>query len=401
MSNPRMRFGAFIAPHFPSNEHPSLAMEEDMDRVVWMEKMGFHEAWIGEHHSSGWEICGSPELFAAAVSQRTSRIKLGMGVVSLPYHNPFMVADRIRQLDHITKGRVILGMGPGSLPSDAYMIGVPTSEARDRMEEAIEPIVRLLKGEIVNARTSWFTLQEAMLQLGSYDDDGVEIAVASQVSPTGAIAAGRHGLSMLSIGATSTGGFNALSANWKIAEDTAREYGNSMDRNGWRLVGPVHIAETREQARENVRYGIEGWLRYMSTVAALPLAPPAGVDPIDYIIQTGFGVIGTPDDFVAQMERLTEQSGGFGTFLNLDNHWADWAQTKRSYELIGRFAMPKINKLNDYRHRSEEFLRENHPKFRGEMDAAVRAKIEAYAKDKGSETLSPDIAKAFKAKIDS
>ena len=396
-----MRFGAFIAPHFPSNEHPSLAMEEDMDRVVWMEKMGFHEAWIGEHHSSGWEICGSPELFAAAVSQRTSRIKLGMGVVSLPYHNPFMVADRIRQLDHITKGRVILGMGPGSLPSDAYMIGVPTSEARDRMEEAIEPIVRLLKGEIVNARTSWFTLQEAMLQLGSYDDDGVEIAVASQVSPTGAIAAGRHGLSMLSIGATSTGGFNALSANWKIAEDTAREYGNSMDRNGWRLVGPVHIAETREQARENVRYGIEGWLRYMSTVAALPLAPPAGVDPIDYIIQTGFGVIGTPDDFVAQMERLTEQSGGFGTFLNLDNHWADWAQTKRSYELIGRFAMPKINKLNDYRHRSEEFLRENHPKFRGEMDAAVRAKIEAYAKDKGSETLSPDIAKAFKAKIDS
>lgn len=400
MSKPRMRFGAFIAPHFPSNEHPSLAMEEDMDRVVWMEKMGFHEAWIGEHHSSGWEICGSPELFAAAVSQRTSRIKLGMGVVSLPYHNPFMVADRIRQLDHITKGRVILGMGPGSLPSDAYMIGVPTSEARDRMEQAIEPIVRLLKGEIVSAKTSWFTLQEAMLQLGSYDDDGVEIAVASQVSPTGAIAAGQHGLSMLSIGATSAGGFNALSANWKIAEDTAREHGNTMDRNGWRLVGPVHIAETREQARENVRYGIEGWLRYMSTVAALPLAPPAGVDPIDYIIQTGFGVIGTPDDFVAQMERLTEQSGGFGTFLNLDNHWADWDQTKRSYELIGRFAMPKINKLNEYRHRSEEFLRDNHPKFRGEMDAAVRAKIEAYAKDKGSAALSPDIAKAFQAKID-
>ncbi|MGD9472703.1 MAG: LLM class flavin-dependent oxidoreductase, partial [Novosphingobium sp.] len=119
MTLKRMRFGAFIAPHFPSDEHPSLAMEEDMDRVVLMEKLGFDEAWIGEHHSSGWEINGSPELFAAAVSQRTSRIKLGMGVVSLPYHNPFMVADRIRQLDHITRGRTILGMGPGSLPSDA------------------------------------------------------------------------------------------------------------------------------------------------------------------------------------------------------------------------------------------------------------------------------------------
>ena len=398
MTQKRMRFGAFIAPHFPSHEHPSLAMEEDMDRVVWMEKMGFQEAWIGEHHSSGWEINGSPELFAAAVSQRTSRIKLGLGVVSLPYHNPFLVADRIRQLDHITKGRTILGMGPGSLPSDAYMIGVPTAEARDRMEEAIEPIVRLLKGEIVTQKTSWFNLQEAMLQLDSYTDEGVEIAAASQVSPTGALAAGKHGLSMISIGATSTGGFNALAANWKIAEEAAAANGNVMNRDNWRLVGPVHIAETRQQARDNVRYGIEGWIKYMSTVAALPLAPPAGVDPVDFMIQTGFGVIGTPDDFVAQMERLSEQSGGFGTFLNLDNHWADWAQTKRSYELIGRFAMPKINKLNDYRHRSEAFLRDNHAKFRGELDAAVRAKLDAYAKDKGSEKLSPDILAHYKAK---
>ena len=393
-----LKFGAFIAPHFPSDEHPSLAMEEDMDRVVLMEKLGFDEAWIGEHHSSGWEINGSPELFAAAVSQRTSRIKLGMGVVSLPYHNPFMVADRIRQLDHITRGRTILGMGPGSLPSDAYMIGVPVAESRDRMEEAIDPIVRLLNGEVVTQKSSWFNLQEAQLQLDAYNDHGVEIAAASQVSPTGALAAGKHGLSMLSIGATSAGGFNALAKNWEIAEETAAQYGNTMDRNGWRLVGPVHIAETREKARENVRYGLERWINYMATVAALPLAPPPGVDPIDFIIDTGFGVIGTPDDFVAQMERLSEQSGGFGCFLNLDNHWADWAETRRSYELIARFAIPKLNRLNELRHRSEEFLRDNHAKFRGELDDAVRAKLEAYAKEKGSDKLSPDIVAHYKAK---
>ncbi|MFA7595886.1 MAG: LLM class flavin-dependent oxidoreductase [Novosphingobium sp.] len=393
----RLRFGAFIAPHFPSNEHPSLAMEEDMDRVVLMERLGFDEAWIGEHHSSGWEINGSPELFAAAVSQRTSRIKLGMGVVSLPYHNPFMVADRIRQLDHITKGRTILGMGPGSLPSDAYMIGVPTSEARDRMEEAIEPIVRLLNGEVVSTRTSWFHLQEAQLQLDSYNEGGVEIAVASQVSPTGAIAAGKHGLSLLSIGATSAGGYNALASNWQIAEETAAESGQSISRAGWRLVGPVHIAETREKARENVRYGLENWINYMSNVAALPLAPPPGVDPIDFIIDTGFGVIGTPDDFVAQMDRLQEQSGGFGCFLNLDNHWADWAETRRSYELIARFAIPRINELNRHRHRSEAFLRDNHAKFRGEMDAAVRAKLEQYAREKGADKLAPDIVAHYAA----
>lgn len=393
-----MRFGAFIAPHFPSDEHPTLAIEQDMDRVVWLEKMGFQEAWIGEHHSGGWEINGSPELFAAAVSQRTTSIKLGMGVVSLPYHNPFMVADRIRQLDHITKGRTILGMGPGSLPSDAYMIDVPVADSRDRMEEAIDPIVRLLNGEVVTAKSNWFNLQEAQLQLDSYNDDGVEIAAASQVSPTGAIAAGKHGISMLSIGATSAGGFNALAKNWQIAEETAAEHGNTMDRNGWRLVGPVHIAETREKARENVRYGLERWLEYISQVASLPLAPPPGVDPIDFIINSGFGVIGTPDDFVAQMGRLNEQSGGFGCFLNLDQHWADWTETRRSYELIGRFAIPKINKLNDLRQRSEQFLRDNHPKFRGELDSAVRAKLQQYADAKGAENLSPDIVAHFGAK---
>ena len=110
-------------------------------------------------------------------------------------------------------------------------------------------------------------------------------------------------------------------------------------------------------------------------------------------------MIGTPDDFVAQMARLADQSGGFGTFLNLDNHWADWAETKRSYELIGRFAIPKLNKLNDDRIRSEEFLRANHPKFRGELDSAVRAKMEQYAKEKGAENLNPDIAAIFKASI--
>ncbi len=397
MAQKRMRFGAFIAPHTPTDEHTSLALEEDMDRVVWMEKLGFDEAWIGEHHSGGWEINGSPEIFIAAVSQRTSRIKLGTGVASLPYHNPFTLADRIRQLDHITKGRTMLGVGPGSLPSDAYMIGVPTAEARDRMEQAIEPIVRLLNNEIVTAKTDWFNLQEARLQLDPYSDDGVEIAVASQASPTGARAAGKFGLSMLAIGATSAGGFNALASNWAIAEETAAEHGHTMDRNAWRLVGPVHIAETREKARENVRHGLLRWIEYMEKVAAIPLAPPSGQDPVDYMIETGFGVIGTPDDFVAQMSRLSEQSGGFGCFLNLDNHWADWDQTKRSYELIARFAIPKINKLNESRIRSETWLRENNAHFKGELTAAVRSKMEEYAREKGMDKLSPDLVAHFKA----
>ena len=397
MTQSRLRFGAFIPPHSPPDENPILALEHDMELVEWMDKLNYDEAWIGEHHSGGWEITASPELFIAAAAQRTRTIRLGTGVSSLPYHHPYILADRIRQLDYMTRGRVMFGVGPGSLPSDAYMQGIPTPRVRDRMEEAIEPLVRLLNGETVTAKTDWFEIKDAYLQFPPYNAKGVEMAVANQVSPTGAKAAGKFGLALLSIGATSAGAFNALAANWAIAEETAREHGHTMDRTGWRLVGPVHVAETREKARANVKFGLARWIDYMSKVAALPLGTPPGVDPVDYMIDTGFAVIGTPDDYVAQIERLTAQSGGFGCFLNLDNHWADWAETKRSYELIARFAVPKINKLNVYRQASEDWLRENNEVFRGELTAAVGAKIAEHAAAKGIDKLSPDYLKLFNA----
>ena len=397
MAQSRLRFGAFIPPHSPPDENPILALEHDMELVEWLDKLNYDEAWIGEHHSGGWEITASPELFIAAAAQRTRTIRLGTGVASLPYHHPLILADRIRQLDYMTRGRAMFGVGPGSLPADAFMQGIPTARVRDRMEDAIEPLVRLLNGETVNCKTDWFELNNASLQFLPYNSNGVEMAVANQVSPTGARAAGKFGLNLLSIGATSAGAFNALDANWDIAEETAREHGHTMDRAGWRLVGPVHIAETRDKARANVRFGLARWVDYMSKVAALPLGTPPGVDPVDYMIDTGFAVIGTPDDFVAQIERLSAQSGGFGCFLNLDNHWADWAETRRSYELIARFAVPKINKLNVNRQASEDWLRDNKDVFRGELTAAVGAKIAEHAAAKGVDKLSPDYLALFNA----
>ena len=397
MAQSRLRFGSFIPPHTPPDENPILALEHDMDLVEWLDKLNYDEAWIGEHHSGGWEITASPELFIAAAAQRTRSIRLGTGVASLPYHHPYILADRIRQLDYMTRGRAMFGVGPGSLPADAYMQAIPTPRVRDRMEEAIEPLVRLLNGETVDCKTDWFELKNASLQFLPYSPNGIEMTVANQVSPTGARAAGKHGLGLLSIGATSAGAFNALAANWDIAVETATEHGHTMNRANWRLVGPVHVAETREKARANCRYGLARWVDYMSKVAALPLGTPPGVDPVDYMIDSGFAVIGTVDDYIAQVERLTAQSGGFGAFLHLDHHWADWAETKRSYELIARFAIPKINKLNVNRQASEDWLRDNNDVFRGELTAAVGAKIAEHAATKGVDKLSPDYLKLFNA----
>jgi limonene 1,2-monooxygenase len=395
MPGTKLRFGAFIAPFHALDENPTLAIERDLDLVVHMDRLGYDEAWIGEHHSAGYELIASPELFIATVAERTRNIRLGTGVSSLPYHHPLMLADRINQLDHITRGRVMFGVGPGALPSDAFMMGIPPSKQRDRMDEALDVLVPLLRGETVTKTTDWFVCNEARLQMTPYTRPSVEIAVASQVSPTGASAAGRHGCGLLSIGATQTGGFNALATNWKIAEDSARAAGKTMDRAGWRLVGPVHIAETREKARENVRYGLEKWLYYFREVAALPLAPLEGGDPIDQLVDTGLAVIGTPDDAVAQIQRLWDQSGGFGAFLQMAHNWADFEQTKRSYELMARYVFPKFQDLNPNREASLRWCADNRPRFIGEAQAAVGARVVQHIQEKGTDDIRPEILEAL------
>jgi limonene 1,2-monooxygenase len=391
MTSTKLRFGAFIAPFHALDENPTQAIERDLELVQLMDRLGYEEAWIGEHHSAGFEIIASPEVFIAAAAERTRHIRLGTGVSSLPYHHPLMLADRINQLDHMTRGRTMFGAGPGALPSDALMMGIQPIKQRDMMDEALEVIVRLLRGETVTHKTDWFELNEARLQLTPFSRPHVEIAVASQVSPTGARAAGKHGVGLLSIGATSAGGFNALSTNWAIAEEQAREHGQTMDRSAWRLVGPMHVAETREKARENVRFGLHKWIAYFRDVAALPLVGEGDSDPIDMMIESGLAVIGTPDDAIAQLERLQAQSGGFGCFLQMAHNWADWAQTRRSYELIARHVAPKFQGSNANRDLSYERVGAAREGAMNQARAAIGASIFKHVAEKGTDNIRPEI----------
>ena len=395
MLGPRLRFGAFIAPFHALEENPTLALERDLELVQHMDRLGYDEAWIGEHHSAGFEIIASPELFIATAAERTKHIRLGTGVSSLPYHHPLMLADRINQLDHITRGRVMFGVGPGALASDAFMMGIAPMKQRDMMDEALDAIVRLLRGETVTMKTDWFELAEARLQMTPWSRPSVEIAVASQVSPTGSRAAGKHGVGLLSIGATSAGGFNALASNWAIAEESAKDNGMTVDRAAWRLVGPMHVAETREKARANVAFGLHKWMAYFRDVAQLPMAPEGDGDPVDRFIDSGMAVIGTPDDAVAQIERLQKQSGGFGAFLQLAHNWADWEETKRSYELIARYVMPKAQQLNDNRQASYDWVGSNAERFMAQARMAVGVRIAQHIQEKGADNIQPEILQAM------
>ncbi len=376
--------GIFLAPFHPLDEDPTLCIQRDLELIEHLDRLGYEEAWVGEHHSGGFEIIASPELFIAAAAERTRRIRLGTGVVSLPYHNPLTTANRILQLDHQTRGRVMFGVGPGLLPSDAFQLGLDPATSRERMVEAIEVMLRLFAGERVTHHSDWFHLVNATCQLKPYTWPHPEIAVASSITPSGGKLAGKHGFGLLCVAATQTSGYDALGINWKIAQETAAANGKVMDPARLRLVGPVHIAPTREEAWANVQFGGRKYAEYFSRISRPGQPIDHEGDPIRKMVDEGAAVVGTPDDAIAQIRRLREKQGEFGVFLQLAHNWADFDKTKQSYELWRRFVSPAINGVNASRQDSFDWATTNAPQFiKAAMDAAAStiAKHHAEARE--------------------
>ena len=345
--SPPVRFGMFMGPFHATNLDPSLAMERDLQLIVHMDRLGFDEVWIGEHHSGGFEIIASPEVFIAAAAERTKHIRLGTGVKSLPYHHPFVVAETMAQLDHMTRGRVMFGAGPGALPSDAIMIGLKPVNMRPRMDEALDCIVRLLRGETVTYKSDWFELVEARLSVGCYTQPTMEMALASIRSPSGVLAAGRHGAGVLVLSGVDDESLRHHMANWKIYEETCAQHGHVPDRRRWQFAIQMHLAETREQAWKDVQYGLEKWVCYSNDIVPAPNPVPRGLpDPVAWMLENQRAIIGTPDDAVEQIEHMLEYTGGFGGVLVFAQDWANWQATQRSLELIAEEVRPRINRSN-------------------------------------------------------
>src|SRR5579872_6688213 len=306
----RLKFGAFLAPHHPIGEHPMLQFRRDLDLVELLDALGYDEFWCGEHHSSGWEMIASPEMFLAAAGERTKRIRLGTGVISLPYHHPYNVAQRMVQLDHMTGGRAIFGSGPGALASDAHTLGIDPMVQRDRQDQAIGVIRRLMRGERVTMKTDWFMLQDAALQLLPLQEE-MPFAVASQISPSGMTLAGKHGIGIISIGSLSEEGLNALPTQWSFAEAAAAKHGKVADRSTWRVLLSWHIAETRDKARAEARDGLfRHHNEYITATLQRPGARPFKT-PDEAVDKTAFSdaavaTIGTPDDLVQRIRSVLD-----------------------------------------------------------------------------------------------
>ena len=339
----RMKFGIFMGPFHRVGENPTLALDRDLELIQWLDILGFDEAYIGEHHSAGWETIASPEVFIATAAERTRHIRLGTGVISLPYHHPYMVANRMVLLDHLTRGRVILGVGPGALASDALMLGIRPERQREMMDESLGIIMRLFtEDEPITYKTDWFELNEAVLQIRPYQQPHLPIAVASSESPSGVSLAGKHGAAVLSLSVPrETVRKTNLQELWSIAEETAAEHNKVMRREDWGIVMGCHLAETREQAFSDIR---EGAARVVTEYFSETLGNPAPDVPrdqiVDYMVEHNQWIVGTPDDCIAGIERLQEISGGFGLFMIQAEDWAPRETLLRSYELLARYVMP-------------------------------------------------------------
>ena len=346
MADARIGFGLFLAPFHAVGENPTLALERDLELIRWVDELGFDEAWVGEHHTTGWETIASPEMFLAVAAERTRHIRLGTGAVSLPYHHPLMVADRIVLLDHLTRGRVNFGVGPGGHISDALMLGLDPATLRDRMAESLEVIVRLMTDPTpLTVESEWFTLRDAVLQLRPYQRPHPPLAVTSLESPAGMRLAGRFGAGVLSLTtAKSAGGIVDLRSQWAHAEEAAGQAGLTVRREEWRLAIPVHIAETRAQAIEDVREGgARHLLEYVEATTGRPCPVPGPPERVvEQMAESGSWVVGTPDDLVDVIGMLTEATGGFGTVLLWGHEWGPWPAVKRSYDLIARYVMPRV-----------------------------------------------------------
>ncbi len=371
----RLKFGVFMAPFHPVGDNPGLALERDLRTIRWLDELRWDEAWIGEHHSAGWETISSPEVFMAHAAAQTSTIKLGTGVVSLPYHNPYMVADRMVLLDQLTRGRAMLGVGPGALPSDAYQLKLDPTRQRPQMDEALGVIMKLLRGEAVTHESDWIQLRDSRIQMPPYTEPHMPVFVASTLSPAGPTTAGKHGAGVISL-STFMPADASVAKQWQLAEETAAEHGQTVDRRNWRLMMPIYIAETREEAYKDVSVkAYEFQYDYFDQTLGRTFQYDGKPEDFAQVMaETGGAIIGTPDDAIQAIERLWDVSeGGFGGLLGLAHEWAPSWKMYRSYELFARYVAPHFQGQMDSIQLAQSWAAQNRDALNANEVSAVVA----------------------------
>lgn len=353
-----MRFGVFSMPeHFPWDQQ-TLSFERDLDEMVLAEKLGFDEYWIGEHHSGWYENVPVPEYMIAKASALTSRIQLATGVVNLPYHDPFQVAERLAFLDHLTYGRLIYGFGAGGLPTDWALHDMEGEVMRPRMRESLEIIRQLTEArEPVSYEGQFWRGRDREIQVRPYKGRMPEFGLAGLTGAGSFELAAANEWGALSVHFTppkfrDNPSFIDLEGHAATLDAAALAAGNDPvgARRRWRVVREVFVAEDRESAIAQIRAGVKQSYDYL---ISLGLGPLMKLDEtmddseltLEWMIDNDCWLVGSPDDVVERVKALYAQLGGFGTLVVNSRDWGPTDRMSRSLELFARYCMPALEGL--------------------------------------------------------
>ena len=358
-----MKLGAFNMPLHPPGYNYTQTLEDDLDTIVYCDQLGFDEYWLGEHFTSEWENIPAPDLVIAQALAMTRSMKLGTGVSCLPNHNPFMLAHRIAQLDHMAKGRFMWGIGSGGFPGDFEVFGYDEPGAAPRiMRDNLEAILGLWGAAEPGSYGSdqfKFKVPEPQADIGlsvhvrPYQLPHPPIGLAGVSERSGSLrVAGLRGWIPMSINVVPT---HHLVTHWEAVEDGAAAAGRSADRSDWRISRNIFVADTSQEAR---RGAIEGTLGrdfkdyffkllpkvgYFDLVKTNPEMADSDVT-LEYMADN-IWIVGDPDEVAAKLRTLYEQVGGFGVLLMMVHEWRPQPEWRRSVELLATEVLPRLADL--------------------------------------------------------
>ena len=359
-----MELGYFTMPLHPPGSNITETLQEDLGQIVALDELGYKEAWIGEHFTTEWENIPAPDLFIAQALAMTENIVLGTGVTCMPNHDPFMIAHRIAQLDHMARGRFRWGVGSGGNPGDLSVFGFDhtSGEQRTMSREAIDLILQLWddpKPGLYESKYWRFTVPEPVDEIGlrfhlkPYQTPHPPIAVAGvgERSET-LMVAGERGWIPMSINLVPT---RVVKTHWEAVEDGARKSGRVPDRSAWRVAREVYISDTTEQARKEALDGVlrrdfEGYfLRHIPMLKLLDLLKadldmPDSDVTVEYLADEVW-IVGSPDEVADKLRRLYNDVGGFGVLLAMGHEWQPRERWLNSMTLLAKEVMPKLADL--------------------------------------------------------
>lgn len=357
-----MELGLFLNPGHRPGTPVRDAVNRDLELIRWSEDLGYKDVWVGEHLTVPWESCPAPDLLIAQAFRETSQIRIGPASLNLPLHHPAMVAHRIAYLDHLSGGRLNLGIGASGTATDWQLFGIDgaAGDHRRMMWESLDAILRLWSdpGPYESTGEFWTINKPGPMfdgLLGFHLEPlqnpypPISISGLSPASPTLRIC-GERGFAPLSIA------FNAdyLAGHWNSVVAGAEEAGRTASRDNWGVAWEVFVAETDEEAiRLCLRGGLgaylaDFWLPLMKSVGLVgmyksdPDMADSEVTP-EYFLRNS-ALVGSVDTVVEKIAAAVEVTGGFGTLIQTGHDFlSDPASTRASMEMLAHEVMPRVN----------------------------------------------------------